>query len=437
MTVEVRPSEARSALLSAPVLLRIDRRRAASWLSLVAAACGLACLASLAAVAGLPVPVASLLVGAVLVVAAVGDLPIGACRQPPATSSLAVVWLVERAAWPVAGLISAAAALSVIGDTTDHWQRIVAPALVGAAAAATTLHLLRRSGANAADASSLTMTMAVAAAWVGWPADGVAAGFGNLFAAVAAWGAIGVLVRAIDRRWGSGWEWLPDVERQPRSLRKLLTATAMIAALFGMVSWFFLDPSRAASFSAMAIALYVGLAVPEATLGDGVSDTVAWRRLHRSAAGPASGLVSVRPGRGWTALVAAVSNAAILGWPPLVAAALLAGRGGAAREAAGAVLVLVLAAAVLVAIAWMSELLRAAADTAHAAAIAVAAVIAIVFAIAIAARPAPQANRPACLNCPRNAAAMRPFAGNGRLVTLRKWRVPATLPLHHRSDELG
>jgi hypothetical protein len=266
---------------------------------------------------------------------------------------------------------------------------------------------------------------------------GVAAGVQNIAVAAGAWGAIGLVVRAVDRGWGSGWEWLPDGERPPRRLRKLLTAAAMAAALYGMVSWLFLDPSRAALFPVMAAAAYAALAIPEATFGDGVSDTVAWRRLHRSAAGPVSRRGRLRPGFRRSALIAAVSNAAILGWPPLVAAALSAGRGDAVGDTVGAVIVLALAATGLILIALGGDMLRATPDSMHAAAIAAAAAAAIVAAMMGEALRGDQANRPACPDCLLPAAANRPCKGNGRMVTLRKSRVPATLPLHRQREELG
>jgi hypothetical protein len=127
----------------------------------------------------------------------------------------------------------------------------------------------------------------------------------------------------------------------------------MMAALLGMVGWLFLDPTRATDFRTMTLAWFVSLAVPLATLGDGAMHTRAWRWVYRSAplrfsgAGPTGVMLRFwRPRLGSESFsrVTVVSLAAILAWPAVVAALILAGEPAVAWRAASTVMSLAVAA---------------------------------------------------------------------------------------------
>jgi hypothetical protein len=140
-------------------------------------------------------------------------------------------------------------------------------------------------------------------------------------------------------------------------LRRRLNSSAMVAALLGMVGWLFLDPTRAADFHTMTLAWFVSLAVPLATLGDGAMHAHAWRWLYSSSPVlfPTARSTRVMP-RLWRprlgsdsfSRVTVVSHAAILAWPALVAALILAGEPAVAWRAASTVMALAAAALALV-----------------------------------------------------------------------------------------
>ena len=126
-------------------------------------------------------------------------------------------------------------------------------------------------------------------------------------------------------------------------VRRVLGRGAMIVMLAAMACWLVLDPERAALASLLGTTLMVCLAVPAALLED--NGGAAWARLTRSAARSFAEKGASLSGRGAGAvgrkkLIAtrvdeplgprrqsvevAVRHAAVLGWPALVAAAVMA-----------------------------------------------------------------------------------------------------------------
>jgi hypothetical protein len=340
------------------LLARIDARRPASWLMLAAAI----------PIAAAPMawPTAAMVAfgaGAVLAVGAVGSLPMRACAALGRGAWAELVWLVERAAWPAAGL--------ALGGAIAP-PRPGAPALAAAAglvAAAATGYAVRRRGSPAADAGSLALVIAgiagaagaIGAAQIG-SRPGIPAWSMAVAIALAAWAVAGLVAAGIDWRRRAADAWLHDAG-PPRMLRLCLTGVAMASALAAMIGWLFLDPSRAALLPLLSVGWFVALAVPEAALGDGASDAGGRRRWRQS-------------------LAAIVTPAAILGWPAVVAAALGAGGVGGIRAAAVTIVVLAVAAMLLAAIVWSLAAAGASAETAQAVALAAALALPICFGLA-------------------------------------------------------
>lgn len=315
------------------LLARIDARQPAAWLALAVAAAAAALLPE-AAPAGWPAaPVVGTLLGAAVAVMALGDA--GHLGGAGGTDG---GWLAERIAWPLLGWGVAAA-------LREHWP-LLACGWIGIVAAALLVAVLVRRGALGADAASAALVAAGASAAVGWWVDSVWPGrfpAGALAAAslaVVALGASAAVGLARGLRAG---------------LRRLLTAAGMTGALVGMVAWLFLAADRAPLDLASSLAWFAALAVPAATLGDGVLHAAVWRRLERAAPRPAGGRPRLPPGRARDGVIAALSHAALLGWPPLVAAAMSGASLARAWPAASVVLALAVAAGVLLAIVWLGE----------------------------------------------------------------------------------
>ena len=344
------------------ILLRIDGRRPASWLTLAAAA-GIVWLLAHPPCAALrshgSVLLASL-AGAWLAVAASGDVPHsknGLSHSP----WVCLLWMCERVAWPMVGvllgLFVSLYGLSVFSGTGLCVATAMAAGIIGSLAV---MHISRGCAAQAADAASLSLGIACAATAAGWlathfagePFDAVA--FTGIAVAAAAWVVI-VL----------GVCWTADSLFQPNTLRRGLTILAMATALAGMVGWLFLAPGCAELYCVMAVGWFVCLAIPKTTLGDGVVHRRAWQRLYRSA--------PERPAAssgGWTdrqvrifsqsirraflnvgcdraATTTSLVYGAILGWPPLVASVVLAGTADGGASALATVIVLVAASVLL------------------------------------------------------------------------------------------
>lgn len=329
-----------------PLLVSIDARRPVAWLTLAAAA-GAAVVLAVAPGGDAPTPpVTAVVVGALLAVAAIGG---SAC--PWGVGGCGAVWWAERAAWPLLGWLLAA---GWWGDGP-----LVACGACGIAIGAALLALLCRTGLLAADAASVTLVAACGAGAAGWWADGAWSGL--LPGGVVAAGVFGVAALLAGALLG-GREFRSATSAR-YTTRHLLTAAAMMGAMAGMVGWLFLATEHAACDLVASLAWFGALAVPAATLGDGVSHAAVWRRLEQAAPGGAGPRLRLAPGRMRDGVQAVVTTAAVLGWPPLVAAALAGG--DVARSGAAFLVVAALAAAavLLLAAVGLARLVAAAPDT--------------------------------------------------------------------------
>jgi hypothetical protein len=315
--------------------LPIDARRPASWL---AAACGgfsAACAGGTcgslvregAATGWAPAPSLAIAAGTAAALAAIGDPP-GATTRPRGDWRLLTAVTLSRAAWPVVG----AAVAAVAGA-----PGAVAVPLGGAivAAAATTV-VLRRAGADAAEAAGATLfATATASAVAAAAPPGLA-----LPAAAAAWTAVVGTAVAWARGGARPAEWtgteLIEAIGWPAASGRLgggLVAASMIMALLGMAAWLFLAPERSAWYGGLTVACFVALAVPRATLAWGAVGAARRGLVLATAACPPPG--GPRLARRLDRLVGAgflgpewrvpLSAAAILGWPALVAAGVVGG----------------------------------------------------------------------------------------------------------------
>ena len=392
----------------------IDLRRPASWITLaIGGWLGWWCSARTEAVGSI-----AMLSAAVLAVAAIGDVPLAVCL--PAGRGLPLLWACERAAWPLVGMMLG---MLAAGGGMQSFE-IMPAAMVGGLLAAGTTVASRLSGAKAADAASLTLLVAAASATAG---GGLASRLGGTCAGgVAAWLLLGGLGWAWSRSQRTATETL--LPGSPRSghvagadvlhgdalpaigpLRQTLTRLAMVAALAAMAGWLMLDSAidptsggghgpvgqtvsqhgpwdrlaqgnrAAVAWALFTAALFVVLAVPRATLQDGIAGAVGWERLFRTAAhvrhGGAAGrrgIGSLRPGPARFATGVALTQAAILGWPVLVCAVLSLPTPAAARLPLGIVIGLAGAAAVVTAIVSLGAAVQASRETAFAAALAIA-----------------------------------------------------------------
>lgn len=401
-------------------LVGIDLRRPASWIAAAMGGwAGWWCCTRMEAEG-----VIAMLSAAVLVVAAIGDVPLTACVA--AGRGLPILWACERAAWPLAGFVSG---MLVAGGGPVSFG-LLPVATVGALLAAVTTVATRLAGAKAADAASLTLLVAAASAAAG---SGFASRLGGSFVGgPVAWLLLGGLGWAWARSQGAAVETLlPGTHRAgpgvgadvlhvdalPANgpMRQTLTRLAMVAALAAMAGWLMLEPAidhasgggdgqvgqagrwdlllqthrAAVAWSLFTAALFIGLAVPQATLQDGIDGERGWERLFRTAANVRHGdeprrfgIRSPRPGPVRFAGGVGLTQAAILGWPVLVCAVLSLPTPGAARLPLGIVIGLVAAAAVVSAIVWLGAAVHASRETAFAATLAMALVI-VVWMLAI------------------------------------------------------
>ena len=365
---------------------------------------------------------------AVLAVAAIGDIPLAVCF--PADRRLkflwACVWACERAAWPFVGVMLG---MLAAGGGTESFKPesfgILAAATAGALLAAVTTVVSRLSGAKAADAASLVLLVAAAsaAAAIGLAPRLGGSGIGGL----AAWLLLGGLVWAWSRSQRTAIEAvLPGmlrtghvagadglhVDALPANgpLRQTLSRLAMIAALAAMAGWLVLEPAiepavgggpdpvgqnglwdrlvqvneAAMAWAVFTAAWFIALAVPQATLQDGMAGARGWEHLFRTAAHVRHESAarwrstwSLRPGPVRFAGGVALSQAAILGWPVLVCVVLSLPSPSAARLPLGIVIGLAAAAIVVPAIVAFGVAVRASRETIFATTLAIAVAIAV------------------------------------------------------------
>jgi hypothetical protein len=324
----------------------------------------------------------AMLVGTLSTAAAIGDVPIGICQAyGGGGTTAAVIWVSERTAWPLTGILLAAAAS---GESTA--VLLAAAMLLASLLTAVTITKSRLLGARAADAGSLSLMMASAAIAAGYSVGACHAGNAahEQNAAFTVASAVWCALCLVAWLWSRVSESSPEIAAGSAArgsygvlrhntlptegcLRRLLTGLSMGAALFGMVGWLFLSVNRAEFYCLLSVVLFICLAVPQATLLDGCATMTALKDLFRSAAKIRStGLLQrlglqrlglqrlglQRLGRPRFSYGVALSHAALLGWPPLVSAACMLQTQSRAWESA-AIVVSVAAVATLLTIVTM------------------------------------------------------------------------------------
>ena len=310
----------------AAILCRVEARRPASYLLLLAAIGGVSIAGSGQAVGG-PRTAVGFLLGGVLAVASLGA-PIPAPAGHLGGSATAMAAMAARLGWPViGGCLGALASPAGPTGTTLVGFLSLAGFLWGVGFAAALFAFLESRLFNRADVASgaLVITagagLAAAAAWHRFADNSLAGSVAVLGAVLVTISAAVVVAR------------MPLAARKPRGTGRLIASgepargrldlVGMAAALTGMVVCLFLAPESAAANRIVAVACFVALAVPEATITP-VSLGRGWSRLLES--------VPLRPlggGKriGMTDLVSESVgfHALLLGWPSLVALALLTG----------------------------------------------------------------------------------------------------------------
>jgi len=362
----------RSMLSRLPLLVRIEARHAPVWIAALAAAT-LAAFLPRVAPAGLPGPAsAAVVLGGLLAVAAIGFVP------RTGSPSLDAAWTSARAMWPVAGWSVAAVASGEPG--------LAAWGCGGVMLGAGCLGFLARLSLVPADAAGTVLAaLGVAGAAGGWA---TAAWGGDhrgatVAAAVMLVCCVGAIAAAASRRARDSVRHLAN---------HLLTGAAMGGALLGMVLWLFLMPDVARLDLCASAAWFVALALPAATLGDGVSHRAVWRRWERAQPHAVAWPMHLGPGRRRDTLRAPVVTAAILGWPPFVAAAVGGFADGPSRWAVAIVALLAAGGLFLIALALLGEAARVPPDVQQAAALAAVGLLAVALLHAAAGGPASPAS---------------------------------------------
>ena len=398
----------------------IDLRRPASWIALAMGGwLGWWCAAATADQSG----GLAMLSAAMLAVAAIGDIPLAVCLPAGRGRQFlwGCAWACERAAWPLVGMMLG---MLAAGGGMQSFE-IVAAATAGALLAAVTTVASRLSGAKAADAASLVLLVASASVAT---AIGLASRLGgSCVGGVAAWLLLGGLVWAWSRSQRTAIEAVLSgshraghvagadvlhVDALPANgpLRQTLSRLAMVAALAAMAGWLVLEPAvdptvggglgqggqngqwdrllqvhqAAMAWALFTAAWFVGLAVPQATLQDGMAGARDWERLFRTTSRARRGGAAWRPrlsvprlGPVRFAGGVALSQAAILGWPVLVCVVLSLPTPSAARLPLGIVIGLAAAAVVVSAIVAFGAAVHASRETMFATTLAIALAIVV------------------------------------------------------------
>ena len=412
----IRQRSWRAALTLPVAFVGIDLRRPASWIALAMGGwLGWWCSTHAAAGGGIAMALA-----AASTAAAIGDLPLAlwapAGHGRPLWGSL---WACERAAWPLVGVLIG---MLAAGGGEPQAFEVAPAAMVGSLLAAATTVASRLSGAKAADGATLTLLLAAAsgaaggglAPWLGRSCVGVAAVWLLLCGLGWAWSrsqkaAIETLLPGAHRAGHAAGAEVLHVDALPADgpLRQTLTSMAMVAALAAMAGWLVLEPAvdpgagtghtlagpaglwdgmtevqrAAAAWALLTATWFIGLAVPQATLQDGIAGARSWEGLMRTAATsghPGPGKVapwrffsSPRPGPVRFAGGVAVFQAAILGWPIVVCAVLALPTPAAARLPLAIVMGLAVAAAALTAVVAVGAAVHVSRETIFAATLAV------------------------------------------------------------------
>ena len=397
----------------------IDLRRPASWIALAMGGwLGWCCAAATADQSG----GIAMLSAAVLAVAAIGDIPLAVCLPAGRGRQFlwGCAWACERAGWPLVGIM-----LGILAAGGMPSFESVPAATVGALLAAVTTVASMLSGAKAADAASLALLMAAASAAA---SVGLAPRLGGSFiGGVAAWLLLGGLVLAWSRSQRTAIEAvLPGSHRAGHAaggdvlhvdafpangpLRQTLSRLAMVVALAAMAGWLVLEPAiepivgggpdhvgqnglwdrlvqvhqAAIVWALFTAAWFIALAVPQATLQDGMAGVRGWEHLFRTAAHVRHdsaarwwSIWSLRPGPVRFAGGVALSQAAILGWPVLVCVVLSLPTPAAARLPLCIVIGLAVAAVVVTALVAVGAAVHVSRDTTFATTLAIAVAIAV------------------------------------------------------------
>lgn len=343
-------------------IVRFDARRPAIWFSAVGAML-VAWRFALVPVSGTTVAVAWT-VGTALVLAAIG-VPLVA---PGGTFVGAETLAALRALWPVTGmLLGTAVGVASSAPTAGAGLPLLAM-LAGASSAVASRKAALPLAVSEADGVSLSLGLSAVAALAARVV---------LPAAVPPWG---VLPAVAAIWWGLWWAFVSTEEaRRPgrrvcsplvrfstagtftalaSPLRRLLVAASMMVSLVGMVAGLFLVPAAAPVAGWVTLGCFVATAVPPALVPDSAL-CPALGRLLASVPGLPGGPSTATRGAG---TVAAWWHAAILAWPPLVAALLHVREPSRVISALGVAAVPVLAA-VATSILGSRRLLRAAPES--------------------------------------------------------------------------
>lgn len=284
------------------------------------------------------------LVGGLLAVAALGELPVGLFGVRVRRPAEAVAWSAARSLFPLVGL--AVAALS--GGVAIDWGGFAAiiSAIVATACVQAAVHAGGARGSEPATAALLVAAAAAGAAWAGLPTEAVAAGWA---AAALAAGRFSWITTAKERRTCSRGRgrtvWLWPLPAQGR-LGRTMTAAAMLLGLVGMAAWLVPQPPFEDRYAAVAAVVFVALAVPQMTLADSVLDRLGWTAVCRPTGRP------LRAGSTWPPVGRiALGHLAVFAWPLVVAGVLTIRLPGAGVAMATATAGLVLLAAVAASIA--------------------------------------------------------------------------------------
>lgn len=298
------------AIVAWPLLARIDARRPASWIGLTVAVAAPWAGTSMVAIA----------MAAVAVIAAVGVLPECPGRR------LGVAWLLERAAWPAAGVAAGGLATWLMPTASGP---VAMAAVLGVVMSTVTVLVTSRLTASAADSASVSLAIAAMSAGAGMVTHSVAV-------AAATWSLMAAGAMGLVR---SRWPGIGTEGRLPRGtgdmtggglvsqspMRRLLGRVAMATMVAAMAVWLVLDHERADLAVLVGVVWMVCLAVPAAFLQEWCGPS--WRGLLLSAAHQRRGVRFGGLPVG-LAMQSTIRHAAVLGWPAIVAAAV--GFGGPA-----------------------------------------------------------------------------------------------------------
>lgn len=285
-----------------------------------------------------------ILVGGLLAVAAIGELPDGLLRtmffqtvRPwPAE---AVAWAATRSLFPLVGVAAAAAGFG--REPLGSGLAAIMLAIVATAFTQAAVQAGGGRGSEPATAALLVASGAAGAAWAGLSPTWLAAGWASAAVAAGQFAGITTAKERLTCPRGRGRTvWLWSLPAQGR-LRPSMTAVAMLVGLAAMAAWLVPQPPMANRYAAVAAAVFIAVASPQMTIADGVVDRAGWTAVLQPA----------RNGTGWPpAGRIALGHLALFAWPLVVAGVLTLRLPGAAVATATAVALLILLAGLAAAI---------------------------------------------------------------------------------------